>query len=550
MLVACRLAVTRRTSFLLSSHDRGALPPLSSFLSPLSIRSQSFSMFAQAVKNATANAPARKGPVTLSQQLLPSSSPSAPTPGNRRNNTLAPNLSAGNRQLPADAAANPLKRSATEAYQPVTRTQHGSKITITAPAASSTSGCLDMLHNGVSFDENDFVDDNEIDLDAEDDIFPAPKRPCSTANPNTASFATPAKPATALAPPASSVPIPWSSSPLSHKLPAVPALAQHTGVNKTQDKISYPQIPQEEDEKPARRRNLPWLNNDDETKSSRASKSTERPKKPRGKGASMIQEASETPAKETPQAPWNKTASAIKAEQQKLKQRANSGKKRIKESEPDLPADSKGRRATKTSRKGGNPIVLSAEQTQVLSLVAEEKKSVFFTGSAGTGKSVLMREIIRNLRNKYVKESDRIAVTASTGLAACNIGGVTLHSFAGIGLGKEPAEQLVKKIKKNAKTKNRWLRTKVLIIDEISMIDGDLFDKLEAVARAIRNNARPFGGLQLVVTGDFFQLPPVPDHGKLAKFAFEANTWSTSIEHTIGLTQIFRQKDPGKLCPP
>lgn len=77
------------------------------------------------------------------------------------------------------------------------------------------------------------------------------------------------------------------------------------------------------------------------------------------------------------------------------------------------------------------------------------------------------------------------------------------------------------------------------------MVDGDLFDKLEEIARRIRNNGRPFGGIQLVVTGDFFQLPPVPDGGnREAKFAFSASTWNTCIQHTILLTHVFRQKDP------
>jgi ATP-dependent DNA helicase PIF1 len=156
----------------------------------------------------------------------------------------------------------------------------------------------------------------------------------------------------------------------------------------------------------------------------------------------------------------------------------------------------------------------------------------------------LLREIIAGLRRKYIREPDRVAVTASTGLAACNIGGVTLHSFAGIGLGKEPVEDLVKKIRRNAKAKQRWLRTKVLIMDEVSMVDGDLFDKLEQIARTLRNNGRPFGGIQLVITGDFFQLPPVPEFGRQSKFAFDAGTWTTSIEHTIGLHHVFRQKDP------
>lgn len=85
---------------------------------------------------------------------------------------------------------------------------------------------------------------------------------------------------------------------------------------------------------------------------------------------------------------------------------------------------------------------------------------------AGTGKSVLLREIIKGLRKKYVNAPDAVAVTASTGIAACNIGGVTLHSFGGVGLGNEKAEVLVGKVRKNKKAQARWTRTKVLIIDE------------------------------------------------------------------------------------
>lgn len=85
----------------------------------------------------------------------------------------------------------------------------------------------------------------------------------------------------------------------------------------------------------------------------------------------------------------------------------------------------------------------------------------------------------------------------------------------------------------------------MLIVDEVSMVDGDLFDKLEEIARRMRNNGRPFGGIQLVVTGDFFQLPPVPEgSNREAKFAFAAATWNTSIQHTILLTHVFRQRDP------
>lgn len=192
-------------------------------------------------------------------------------------------------------------------------------------------------------------------------------------------------------------------------------------------------------------------------------------------------------------------------------------------------------------------ISLSNEQEHVKELVCNMGKSVFFTGPAGTGKSVLMRAIVQEMKKKYAKDPERLAVTASTGLAACNVGGMTLHSFAGIGLGKDDAQTLVKKIRRNPKAKNRWIKTRVLIIDEISMVDGDLFDKLSQIGRIIRNNGRPWGGIQLVITGDFFQLPPVPDRdSRDSKFAFEAATWNTSIDHTIGLTEVFRQKDPGK----
>ena len=100
-------------------------------------------------------------------------------------------------------------------------------------------------------------------------------------------------------------------------------------------------------------------------------------------------------------------------------------------------------------------------------------------------------------------------------------------------------------VRRNQKARARWLRTKVLVVDEVSMVDGDLFDKLEDLARRIRNNGRPFGGIQLVVTGDFFQLPPVPEgSNREARFAFSAATWNTSIQHTILLTYVFRQRDP------
>ncbi|KAF7370295.1 ATP-dependent DNA helicase PIF1 [Mycena sanguinolenta] len=187
-------------------------------------------------------------------------------------------------------------------------------------------------------------------------------------------------------------------------------------------------------------------------------------------------------------------------------------------------------------------VFLSQEQNQILKL-AQEGKSLFYTGSAGTGKSVLLREIIKTLRKKHIKATDAVAITASTGIAACNIGGVTIHSFAGIGLGIEDAEELARKIRKNKKASSRWMRTKVLIIDEVSMLDGDLFDKLSRIGSILRKSIQPFGGIQLIVTGDFFQLPPVTKGSSSVKFAFEADLWKQAIARTFNLTKVFRQHD-------
>jgi ATP-dependent DNA helicase PIF1 len=253
-----------------------------------------------------------------------------------------------------------------------------------------------------------------------------------------------------------------------------------------------------------------------------------------------------TPLPKGKEYPWDVTASAVKENQRQIREqnKVQRGKTTM---ENVFVGTTKG--PTTSHHIVPAPIILSEEQKNVVKLVVEQGKSVFFTGSAGTGKSVLMRSIISELKRKYKMEPDKVAVTASTGLAACNIGGQTLHSFGGIGLGRESVTELCKKIKRNPKANQRWLKTKVLIVDEISMVDGDLFDKLEGIARVMKKNQRPFGGIQLVITGDFFQLPPVPDNGKSdAKFAFDADTWNTTIHHTIGLTQVFRQKDPGEFC--
>lgn len=190
---------------------------------------------------------------------------------------------------------------------------------------------------------------------------------------------------------------------------------------------------------------------------------------------------------------------------------------------------------------------LSDEQTAILNMVLRDKKSIFFTGSAGTGKSRLLRAIIAALRKKYEKKPEQLAVCASTGIAAQNIGGTTIHAWGAVTPNIYDIGKLISFIKTCRSAYRRWKTVRVLIIDEISMVDGRLFDTLAKLACELRTRKRdrglPFGGIQLVITGDFFQLPPVTRGNEEAFFAFESQAWQQCIEHTVTLSQVFRQRD-------
>jgi hypothetical protein len=166
----------------------------------------------------------------------------------------------------------------------------------------------------------------------------------------------------------------------------------------------------------------------------------------------------------------------------------------------------------------GPTSVSNAEQQEVISRVLSTKRNFFISGSAGTGKSFLLKHLIHELKRMYnspngdVRGSnvvDKVAVTAPTGIAAINVGGVTVHSFAGIGLGVGDANTLLTKVLKNPLAVRRWQQTQVLVIDEISMIDINTFQLLDTVAKTIRKNTLPFGGIRVIACGDFCQLPPV-----------------------------------------
>ncbi|XP_074544982.1 ATP-dependent DNA helicase PIF1 [Halichoeres trimaculatus] len=178
---------------------------------------------------------------------------------------------------------------------------------------------------------------------------------------------------------------------------------------------------------------------------------------------------------------------------------------------------------------------LNKEQAAVLSAVLSGR-NVFFTGSAGTGKSFLLKRIMGSLPPKST------FATASTGVAACHIGGTTLHSFAGIGSGTAPLEQCIE-LAQRPGVLQHWTSCRHLIIDEVSMVEAQFFDKLESVARSVRRSTEPFGGIQLIVCGDFLQLPPVSKGKEKASFCFQARSWRKVIQLNMELTEVRRQTD-------
>ena len=166
-------------------------------------------------------------------------------------------------------------------------------------------------------------------------------------------------------------------------------------------------------------------------------------------------------------------------------------------------------------------------------------KNVFITGPAGTGKSFLLN---------YIKEEYRdsgLHITASTGISAINVGGQTLHSWAGLGLGNMPLNEILRNIcsVRGMHMRKKLRSAKMLAIDEISMIPAHIFDLLNELLKTVRNNQDPFGGIQLILFGDFLQLPPVNRGNGETFFCFESKAWEESDIDVVVLKEIYRQSD-------
>ncbi len=189
-------------------------------------------------------------------------------------------------------------------------------------------------------------------------------------------------------------------------------------------------------------------------------------------------------------------------------------------------------------------------QDQAFSIL-KTGSNVFLTGEPGSGKTHIINRYVTYLRERGIEPE----ITASTGIAATHIGGMTIHSWSGIGIKTMLDKHDLDKIASNKYVIQHVRRAKVLIIDEVSMLAPETLSMVEAVCRSVKNNIEPFGGMQVVLVGDFFQLPPVNKMESkkstqtelirmpIARFAYDSSAWTRSDLAVCYLTEQYRQDD-------
>ena len=188
---------------------------------------------------------------------------------------------------------------------------------------------------------------------------------------------------------------------------------------------------------------------------------------------------------------------------------------------------------------------LSPEQEQALTLF-NAGQNLFLTGPGGTGKTALIKKMVELCKST----GKRVQVCALTGCAAVllNCQAKTVHSWAGIGLANGPADLIAKRVVSNKYKASNWKKIDVLIVDEVSMMSQKIFEILDTIGRNVRKSNLPFGGLQVIFSGDFYQLPPVSrdddaEDPSVSAFCFESPQWTPAFPAVVQLKKIFRQTD-------
>lgn len=170
-------------------------------------------------------------------------------------------------------------------------------------------------------------------------------------------------------------------------------------------------------------------------------------------------------------------------------------------------------------------------------------ESVFLTGPPGAGKTFVLNEFVR----RATKKSKTVAVTASTGIAATHIGGTTIHSWSGLGIRDELSQRDRSQLAGNAKLVKRYNAVDVLVIDEVSMLHGYRLDMVNEVCKLLRKSDQPFGGLQVILVGDLFQLPPITRGAEVVDFMHESAAWQELEPKICYITEQHRQQEDGLL---
>ena len=170
-------------------------------------------------------------------------------------------------------------------------------------------------------------------------------------------------------------------------------------------------------------------------------------------------------------------------------------------------------------------------------------ESVFLTGPPGAGKTYVLNVYVK----RATKAGKTVAVTASTGIASTHIGGTTIHSWSGLGIRDQLGARDRQQLAGNAKLVKRYNATDVLVIDEVSMLHGHRLDMVNEVCKLLRKSDQPFGGLQVILVGDLFQLPPVTRGSEIADFIHESAAWRELEPQICYITEQHRQQRDGLL---